>query len=198
LTFGADYRHKADFKLEGKAHFTDVPPAYQPQLQDQGAKQDTSVPNELFLGAAWTIRPGLRLTGAWSHERWIVYKEDKFVGDKGFTVNVPRNYKNGWVYRLGLEQERPSWAPPLSLRVGLQRSISNPPTDTLSPTLSDASSWGFAAGAGWQLTPSLSVDAGYMFALLDDIKATGSDAFPGTYKTKVHFLAAGLTWRIGR
>jgi long-subunit fatty acid transport protein len=198
LTFGLDYRHKGDLTLEGEAHFQNVPPAYQVTLQDQGAKQATSVPNELFLGAAWRISPGLRLTGAWSHERWVVYKEDRFVGDRGFTVTVPRNYRNGWVYRLGLEQEAPTWAPPLSLRVGVQRSISNPPTDTVSPTLPDASSWGLAAGAGWRVTPSLAVDAGYMLALLEDITATGNDAFPGTYRTKVHFFAVGLTWRLAR
>ncbi|MFO0582609.1 MAG: outer membrane protein transport protein [Anaeromyxobacter sp.] len=194
LTLGVDYRHQAKFTLKGDAHFEGVPPAYQPLLQDQGAKQETAVPNELFVGLAWKVHPGVRLTGAWSHERWIVYKEDKFVGDKGFTVDVPRNYKNGWVYRLGLEDEHPAWAPPLTLRVGAQRSISNPPTDTLSPTLSDASSWGFSGGAGWQLLPSLRVDAAYMLALLDDITATGNDALPGTYKTKVNFFTFGLTW----
>jgi long-chain fatty acid transport protein len=198
LKLGVDYRHQGDLTLEGSAHFTDVPPPYQTVLQDQGATQKTTVPSEFFVGASWTFAPGLRLMGAYSFENWSVYQSDTFVGDKGFTVTVPRDYNDAWVYRLGSEWENPSWAKPLSLRLGIQRSVSEQPTDTISPSLSDASSWGFSAGAGWQITPSFRVDAAYMLALLDEVTATGSEAFPGTYSTTVHFLALGVTWRSGR
>jgi long-chain fatty acid transport protein len=197
VSLGVDYRHKGNMTLKGKAHFTGVPPAYQPSLQDQGARQDTTVPNELYLGLAWRVTPRLAVMGAWSLERWVVYGEDRFVGDKGFTVTVPRDYRNGWVWRAGAEYQAPAWAPALALRAGIQRSISDQPSATLSPTLSDASSWGFCLGAGYQLTPGLRADLGYMLAILDRVTASGLEAFPGSYTTTAHFLSVGVTWRSG-
>ena len=197
VKIGVDYRNQGNLTLDGSAHFTDILPPYQTLLQDQNATQKTTVPTEFYVGASWAIQPGLHLMGAYSFEKWSVYKEDTFIGDEGFTVTVPRNYNNAWVYRVGLEEDRPTWAPQLALRIGVQRSISDQPSDTLSPSLSDASSWGFSAGAGWQISKSFRVDGAYMLALLDKVTASG-DAFPGSYTTTVHFLTIGLTWRMPR
>jgi long-subunit fatty acid transport protein len=75
------------------------------------------------------------------------------------------------------------------------RSVSNQPTDTISPTLTDASSWAVSIGAGYELIPGLRGDIGYQVAFFDKVTATGAEAFPGSYNTHVHLLSAGVTYR---
>jgi long-chain fatty acid transport protein len=198
LTLGVDYRHKGNLKLTGKAHFDGVPPSFQPLLQDQGATSYTTVPAELFVGLAYRVIPSLQVMASWSLERWRVYTDDTFTGDKGFTVSVPRNYGDGTVYRLAGEYGRAAALPGVTLRAGLLRSLSDLPTDTLSPTLSDANSWAVSAGVGYEILPGLRADLAYQYAWFDKVTATGPSAFPGSYTTTAHLLAAGVSWRMAR
>ncbi len=195
LTLGVDYRHQAAMTLSGHAHIENVPPTFASALQDQPASEAVTVPNELYIGAAYDVKPDFKVMGSWSLERWRVYKSDTFIGEKGLVISVPRNEKNSWVYRLGAEYSHVPFWKPLTLRVGAQRSISDQPTDFISPTLTDASSWGVSAGVGYDIIPGLRVDAGYQFALFDKVTATGIEAFPGSYETQAHLVSVGVTWR---
>jgi len=197
VKLGLDYRHKGNVKLTGKAHFVGVPSSFQTQgLIDQGVTSFTTVPNEFFVGAAWQATSSLELMASWNLERWSVYTDDTFIGDKGLTVFVPRNYKNGYVFRAAAEYRKEPALPRLTLRAGILRSISNPPTDTLSPTLSDADSWAVSAGVGYDILPSLRADLGYQYAWFDKITATGASAFPGSYTTTAHLVSVGVNWRM--
>jgi len=196
LTFAIAYRHQAPMTLTGDAHFTNVPPSFATQLQDQGASHRIVVPNDLYVGAAYDVLPNVKVMGSWNLERWRVYDADTFVGDRGLVLTVPRNYRNAWVFRVGGEYTNPSFLPKLTLRVGGLRSVSNQPRDTISPTLTDASSWAFSLGAGYEFIPGLRGDIGYQYAIFDKVTAEGPDAFPGTYDTHVHLVSAGVTFRL--
>ena len=197
LTIGIDYRHSGAMTLKGKVHFEGVPPTYQGLLQDQGVTEEITVPNEIFAGAAYKMMPNLEIMGSWSLERWISYKEDRFVGDTGnLTIVVPRNYKNAYVFRLGAEYTKVPVLEQLTLRAGLLRSISPQPTDTISPSLTDGNSTGLSIGAGYNITPGLRADIGYQYAFFDTVTASGTEAFPGSYATTVHLVSAGVTWRM--
>ena len=195
LTLGVAYRHQAPMTLSGHAHFQNVPPNFGPALQDQGATEKITIPNDLYIGAAYDILPNLTVMGSWNLERWIVYGSDTFVGDKGLVIDVPRNYHNAWVYRFGAEYTKASFLPALTLRAGLLRSISEQPTDTISPSLTDGNSWAVSVGVGYDVIRPLRVDVGYQYAWFDTVKATGSEAFPGSYDTHVHLVSVGLTYR---
>lgn len=197
LTIGIDYRHKGDLTLKGDAHFDSVPPPFQTILQDQGVTEHVTVPNELFIGAAYEAIPNLKIMASWNLERWVVYRDDTFVGDKGFTVTVPRNYKNAWVYRVGAEYASLPFLPALTLRVGALRSISPQPTDTISPSLTDGNSTAVSVGVGLELVKGLRLDVAYQYATFDSVTATGTEAFPGTYNTHANLISAGVTWRPG-
>src|SRR3954452_11685028 len=160
LTIAVDYKHQAPLTLEGNAHFDNVPPTFQSQLQDQGATEHITAPNILYVGAAYDLNQNLKLMGSWNLERWKSYVSDTYVGDKGLLITVPRNYNNAWVYRFGAEYAKPSFLPALTLRAGFLRSISNQPTDTISPTLTDANSWALSVGAGYEVIKGLRADIG--------------------------------------
>jgi long-chain fatty acid transport protein len=195
LTLGIAYRHQAPIQIDGNAHFDNVPPEFASTLQDQGAYEKLTVPNDFYVGAAYGFTPKFKLMGSWNLERWIVFRSDTFIGDKGLTIVVPREYRNAWVFRLGGEYVGPDWAPKLTLRGGILRSVSPQRTDFISPSLTDASSWAFSVGAGYEFIPSLRFDIAYQFALFKSVTATGTEAFPGSYDTHVHLAAAGLTYR---
>jgi long-chain fatty acid transport protein len=195
LTFAATYKHSADLTLSGNAHFTNVPPAFTAMVHDQGVTEDLTIPNEFWVGAAYEVYPNLKVMAAYDFERWSVYKSDTFVGSDGFTVSVPRNYNNAHVIRAAGEWQNTPFLPELTLRAGLLRSISDQPTDTISPSLTDASSWAVSVGAGYEVVRGLRIDLGYQHAFFDSVTSTGPDAFPGTYKTQVDLLSLGLNWR---
>jgi long-chain fatty acid transport protein len=196
LKFGADYRSQGNLTLKGSAHFSGVPPAFQTQLQDQGASTDMGVPPELNLGLSWKATPYLELLAGFTLEGWHVYKEDAFVGDKGFNVTVPRNYNDAYDYRLGAEYAGDPALKGFSIRAGIFRSISEQPSDTLSPSLSDASSWNYCVGAGYEVTKGVRIDASYQYAKFDSVTSSGTDTLPGTYETHANLVSLGVSWRM--
>jgi long-chain fatty acid transport protein len=195
LTLGVAYRHQAPMTLKGHAHFDNVPPSFAPELQDQAVTERVTVPNDLYVGLAYDVLPNLKLMGSWNLERWRVYGSDTYIGDKDLVISVPRNYHNAWVYRLGGEYTKPSFLPALTLRAGILRSVSKQPADTISPTLTDASSWAFSVGGGYDIFRGLRADIAYQYAFFDKVTATGAEAFPGSYDTHVHLMSAGLSYR---
>jgi long-subunit fatty acid transport protein len=197
LTIAVDYRHQAPMTLSGKAHFDGVPPSFAAALQDQGATEAVTVPNMLFLGAAYDVKPDLKVMAAFTFERWVGYRSDTYYGDKGLVISVPRNYRNAQVYRVAGEYSHVPFLPRLTLRLGAQRSVSNVRSDTLSPTLSDGDSWAVSVGAGYELVKGLRLDVGYQYALFDTTTATGPEAFAGSYDTHAHLLSVGFNWRLG-
>jgi long-chain fatty acid transport protein len=196
VKLGADYRSQGDLTLKGKAHFAGVPPPFQTQLQDQNATTKVVVPAELNLGLSWQATPHLEVLVGFTLEAWNTYKSDAFVGDKGFTVTVPRNYKDAYDYRLGVEYAGDPALKGFSLRAGVFRSVSEQPSDTLSPSLSDASSWNGSVGVGYQVSGRLRLDAAYQRAQFDAVTASGTDALPGTYKTAANLVSVGVSFRL--
>jgi long-chain fatty acid transport protein len=195
LKIGVTYSHSGDLALSGHAHFDPAPAPFQPMIHDQAVTEHLTIPNVLFVGAAYQVKPNLKVMAAYDFERWSTYKSDMFVGADGFTVTVVRNYNNAHVFRLAGEWVKLPFLPQLTARAGLLRSLSDQPTDTLSPSLTDGNSTAISLGAGYNITPGLRVDLGWQHAFFDDVTATGSEAFPGTYKTQVDLVSLGVNWR---
>jgi long-chain fatty acid transport protein len=196
LSLGLTYSHKAEIQLEGDAHFVDVPAAFQTLLHDQGVTEKMVIPSVVTVGAAYEAMPGLKLMANYEWEGWSIYHSDVFVGASGgFTVTVPRNYKNAHVIRAAGEYAKLPFMQELTLRAGFLRSISDQPKDTISPSLTDASSWAVSLGAGYNLMPNVRVDVGYQHAFFDKVTVTGEEAFPGSYSTAVDIFSVGIGWR---
>jgi long-chain fatty acid transport protein len=148
------------------------------------------------LNAAVAFKPakGLQLGFTYTYNWYEVYKEDAFLGDKGFEKIVPRDYGNGQTFRLGAEYDASAR---LQLRVGFERDLSGLNTDTYSPTLPDSDAWVVSGGAGWMLTPALQLNGALFYASLDKVTATGTEAFPGSYKSDVWIASIGVSWKPG-
>lgn len=194
LSFGADFKYKATMKLSGNGQFV-VPGGFlgaTPTPVDQSVKHHLTYPSVLNTGVAYRPVQPLLLTGVVTWVGYSIYGSDIFVGGKGTTIRVDRRYRNGWTFRIGGEYDV---TPRVQLRAGLQRDVSGLRTDTYSPTLPDASSWSVAAGGGWHLQKDLAIQAAVFRAFMDKVTASGTTTLPGSYKTGVWIVSAGLVWQ---
>ena len=195
FTLAVDFKYKGKQTLKGDGNFV-MPDSLlggTPPPVDQKVTHELTYPSVLNLGIAY--RPpvaGLQLMFSYTWTGYSVYKDDTFVGDKGTTITVPRNYGNGNTFRLGAEYET---TPKLTLRAGILRDLSGFKTDTYSPTLPDGNAWAGALGAGWKFNPDLSLAATVFYALIDEVQTTGTTAMPGIYNTNVYIVSLGVSWR---
>jgi long-chain fatty acid transport protein len=195
FTIGIDYKHKAHQNLTGDVHFSNVPPplATQVRLQDQGITHELVQPNRLNAGVAWRVVPELLLTLAGTFDRYVVYADDTFVGSKGASLVVPRDYGNGGTIRLGGEWDATSR---LQLRAGVLRDYSGLKLNTYSPSLPDGNVWAGTLGAGYSFTKDLAVNAALFYAWFDSLTSDPSQgAFPGSYDNSAFIATVGFTWR---
>ena len=195
LTIGIDYKHKADQTLTGHAHFENAPAALGPNTLDQGVTHDLTLPNLLNVGIAYRVLPKLLLTGAWTFDRFIVYKQDLFLGDLGTTVQVNRDYKNGHTFRIGAEME--DLLPKLTLRAGVLRDITPTRPEALSPTIPDSDVTAVALGIGYDIAPGLALNASYFHAFFDSVNTVGAEVFPGKFETRANIVTIGSSYRPG-
>jgi long-chain fatty acid transport protein len=194
FTIGFDYKHQGVQPLFGHAHGTNVPLALQPKLLDQGVAHTLTYPNQLNLAAAYRVIAPLLLTFDWTWERFHVYKQDLFVGDRGVTVVVPRDYKNGYTLRVGAEYQV---IPLLKLRAGALRDMAPSRPETISPTLPDANSTAITVGVGLDLTKSLEISASYFHDWEDTMTSVGPEAFGAQYDTRANIWALSVSWKPG-
>lgn len=221
LTFGIDYKHQGVQNLTGSVHYANVPAALQaadPRLRDQNVTHRLTYPNVVNIGAAYQPTPELLLTLGWTWNRYVVYDKDLFRGSSAEVV-VPRNYRNGWTYRVGAEW---SATEVLKLRGGILRDISGMPqmdgvdaftSPTYSPTLPDSNTWAVGLGAAYDITPTFRIQGAIWHAWMDEVRSDGTtveadgvtprpfltpnsgQAFPGIYQTHVWIYGAGVVYR---
>lgn len=198
LRFGAQYKHQGLVSLSGNAHFIGVPQAFQTSgLIDQGATHNTMFPNVLNLGASYDPIPNLTVNIAYTFWRWVVYRNDVFVGDKGLTIDIAHNFHNGQTYRLGAEYGGIAALPALKVRAGFLRDVSPQPSDTLSPALPDASRWVMELGAGYSLLKdTLDLNVAWEHAFFDSTTATGTETLNGTYDITADVFVVGLAYKM--
>ncbi len=193
VRIGFDYKHKASQLLKGDAAFHGVPTDLRPSLPDQSVEHSLTIPNLLDLAAAWQALPDLLVTACWSLDRYVVYRQDLFVGSAGVQVFVPRNYGNGYTLRVGAEYRL---LPTVEVRAGALRDVSGLTTSTYSPSLPDGNAWAGSVGASWRFQPAMTLDAAVFVAIMDRLTSSGG-AFPGTYDTHAEVVSLGFTWRPG-
>jgi long-chain fatty acid transport protein len=200
LVFGVDYKHKGHMEHSGDGNFVVPPGLESPATQDQGVDTTLTMPNLLNVGVSYRVAKPLLLMATYSFARFVVYKEDRFVGDQGLTLVVPRDYRNGYTFRFGAEYDlNPRW----QLRAGFLRDISGLRTRTYSPTLPDGSAWAGALGASWKVLPTLAVNGTFYYAMRDAVESTEwrsatnpNGSFPGNYDTAGLIASLGISWRM--
>ncbi len=220
LTIALDYKHKATQTLKGDVSWDGLTPVAQalgasgalPVFVNQDARQKLTIPNTINVGLSYRAVEPLLVTFTYTLDRWVVYDEDRFVGDaNGGSVVLARSYRNGYTLRGGVEYDV---MPALQARIGLQRDVSGLREEHYSPTLPDASSWAGSIGATYKLARGVSVDAAVFYARMDEVTATNTGlepqatppttfvpaptgTFRGTYENSALVFGVSVGWTPG-
>src|SRR5229473_849503 len=147
----------------------------------------------LTVGIAYRVLPNLLLTGAWTFDRFIVYKRDLFQGDLGTSVLVNRDYKNGYTFRIGGELE--DLVPKLTLRAGVLRDIAPTRAELLCPTIPDSNATAVALGLGYEISPGLTLNGTFFHAFFDETTTASAEVFPGRFETRANIVTIGIAFR---
>lgn len=195
LTIGVDYKYQGKMNLEGDGKFVvpggTLPGSPTPNI-DQGVEHELTFPSVLNLGLAYRVGEPWLLTFGFTWNDYSVYRSDVFEGDRGARIEVPRNYGDGYVFRVGAEY---TLRENLKLRAGVLRDISGIDRAHASPTLPDSNAWAGSLGASWGFRQNLALNAAVFYANLDELEATGDEALQGSYDTNVWIVSAGVSWR---
>ena len=197
LRVAIDYKHQGVMMLDGHAHFSASPPAL--GLVDQSVQHELTMPNSLGIGASYQVLPILLVTGSFTWDRYVVSDKDAFVGSSGSSVVVPRNYSNGYTYRLGVEGGPING---LKVRAGILRDIAPTPAVWMDPSIPDGDVWGASIGVAYAILPNLELNAAYFHAWFDQVQTCRvtagqcqpNNVFPGIYDSRANIASIGVTW----
>jgi long-chain fatty acid transport protein len=204
LHFALGYHSRAKMEFEGRSHFSGIQePIFTQSLFDQDGSAEITLPD--VFQAAVAVRPvrDLLLEVDGTYVMWSTYDTipiDFSQPQTSDTAFYP-SYRNIFSLRLSGDYTTP--LEPLRVRAGFVYEENPAPEDGISPSLPDAATVGFSAGAGYH-APSWSADFGYMLALLlpSDARNPSDPSIPrqspeGTYRTTAHILGLTLSGRFG-
>lgn len=177
LSFGATYRSSVNGDINGRAHFSNIPTAFQGTAKDQNVSTHLSLPGQFSLGVAFQALPNLKLAFNSDYVGWqVIQRLVISFQDPSLTQVLPKNWKHTWNYHLGAEYTlNPQWR----FRAGIMYDPTPSPQDTMTPELPDANRVNIALGAGYQWS-NFAVDLGYQLVVITSATSTAPQ-FPGSY-----------------
>ncbi len=205
---GAAYRSKTKQSLSGNFDITapgNVPGALTNAtgLVNSGAKADITLPATLSLSAYLQLDSQWALMADITRTNWSALPELRIKFDSGQPDSVVTlNLKDSYRYSVGATYKlNSSWV--LRGGVALDQSPVTSPADR-TPRLPDADRTWFSLGAGFQASPALNFDFGYVYIKVDDSQirktatATNENFLRGNlsvdYTGSVQVLSAQARW----
>jgi long-chain fatty acid transport protein len=203
LKLGVTYHSQVSLDASGRADFRgNIPPEFQPRLQDQDIGVGVRLPTFWAFGLALTPTERLTLAFDVNWVRWSDFPELFFdFGDNGLvpgTLDNPirKSWENEFNYHLGAEYR---FTEALTGRLGGMIDPTPSPADTLGPDLPDADRYKLSAGVGYRFNNGLYVDGAYQYLFLSGTAST-LDVVPtplqGDYGGSAHVLSLTLGFRM--
>jgi long-chain fatty acid transport protein len=202
---GLTYRSKVKAEMEGKGSFVQFPTGY----DDFDAIVAGLIPFDLNPDAVTSVEfpDEARIALAWRNDRFTVEGDVVWMGWSSFQeLRVtfpdypqlssvrPEYYEDSITYRLGVEYRKSeTW----SWLFGALYDETPVPTASVSPLLPDAERTGISLGFSWALSPSMTLDAGFLHLMFPDRSSEGLDYdnFNGTYKTSAELLGFSVVYK---
>lgn len=169
-------------------------------LDDQDVTASITMPDQLTVGASFSLTPSLTLMADWQWVHWAVF--DSLVADFEIAPSLALEelYENTNALRIGFEFEA---NPLLTLRGGYLYHQGAAPDRTVTPLLPEGQRNEFTGGFGLHLTDMLSANVAYQYIRQDKRRGrvrswrpgetVGSDINGGLYEFNAHLVAATLT-----
>lgn len=202
-SFGGNYHSSSNIPIDGEVA---LPAGTLPTFMSNKVHARLEIPSRLQLGVRnqttekLAIEFDLTRTG-WSSFNKLVVDQDQY----GTNVVTSHNeWDNANAYRLGATYD---FTPETQLRVGYTLDETPQGKKYFSPRIPDADRQLFSFGIGHTLGNGWTLDAGYMYVKFDKRtiesstpavpgvgnETNGTTAVDGTYDSKVHLFAFGVT-----
>lgn len=193
LSLGLSYKSRSTLALDGNVNFN-VPAIIAPGFPDQGVSARFKLPDRIALGAAYKFGPARALLDI-IYSTWSVNDNLTFDFEKPETTDsvIKNQWRDTVAVRLGGEIT-PTQVPWLTARAGVfADGLFGPaaPSANLAPNGPDSTRVGGSIGAGFAVSPIVSLDAFYEFFGLLERTSQSSDAPLATYSGSAHIFGLG-------
>lgn len=214
VSLGFTYRSEAKIEYDGDADFGVTIPSQKALFPGGAVKTSVKMPATYFAGIAFMPMENLEIEFDYQGIQWSSYDklEIDFVNDattdptkviKQADVVSPKNYKDSYILRAGLEYNCPMSG--MKIRAGYLYDHTPVPDEHLEPLLPDADRNGFNFGLGYKILPNLTVDVSYLFLQWKQrttTKTTNDPAMPddkrvsfdGTYNGNAHLIGMNFSY----
>lgn len=192
FSIGLDYRSAVRVGISnGTAEFT-VPSALKDSFPETFFSSQIILPRYATLGFGFCPAPKWKIALDINYAAWSSYDTLNIDFKKNTTtlqdIHSPRNYKDVFIYRLGLEYQLTS---AVTLRAGGYFDTSPVPDGYLTPETPDADKIGISTGATIKASKRIRVDLSLLYIEGKQRSDTNLETqFSGTWKSKA--VAPGL------
>lgn len=166
-----------------------------------GASIDARVdlPAVASLGLIQSITPDLRIMGEVEWTGWSAFDEITFTSTGRPTVIDVQNYEDSWLFSVGAEYDVDER---LTVRAGVARDLTPTRDAFRTPRVPDGDRWWLAAGASYEVTDRIGLDAAYLYVDIDDSEgnlprtsqAVGQPVRANYANGSVHLFALNLRY----
>jgi len=193
---GIDFRSAVNVELEnGDAAFSNVPGSLNENIPSATTfNSGIKLPYTLSAGFSTKANEKILLTADINYTGWNSFDSLNFLFPEYPELDSrnERNYKNVIAVRFGIQY---SFNDKTDFRAGIAFDQSPVQDGYLSPDLPDANKMAYTLGISYKMNTKFSIDAGYAFENFNERTGTyKSQAFSGTYKTKLHVIGIGLNF----
>jgi len=200
---GIAYRSRIDHTLTGNARFTGVPaPNPTGRFVDTGVKSDVTLPDTVSAGVWHNFSKEVAVGADITWTNWSTIREIRirFENPAETDAVTTLRWEDTFRYSLGAVYAPGAWV----FRAGAAYDETPVPDAAYrTPRVPDSDRIWVAAGIGYAVSDTISVDAGYAHLFFRDAEtrktATGEDQFrgglSGSYDSSVDIISTEITWR---
>ncbi|MFL5765746.1 MAG: OmpP1/FadL family transporter [Bacteroidia bacterium] len=186
FSVGLDYRSQVAVKVNGGSAEFDVASAVSNYFPSTTFSTELKLPQVAALGFGYCPNKKLKLALDINYVGWSSYDSLRINfeenTDKLKDISSARMYKDSYIFRIGAQyQLNQKW----TVRLGSYYDMSPVKAGYLTPETPDADKLGITAGASFNITKKVHVDASLLY--IEGKKRTDTNLetdFSGTYKSK--------------
>jgi long-chain fatty acid transport protein len=200
LALGVSYRSEIKVDITGDVSFA-TPEGFPVPLPGMPGKTDLTLPQQAFAGLYYKGFDPLTFEVGMLWEGWSSFEELRIELPDGSSTVTPRDWNNSLVYNLGV---RYRLNPTVTLLAGYLYGETPVPDHTFDPSIPDSDTHLFSLGTDLNFN-RCKVAFSYAYQRFESRTknnligaspvAESTDLANGTYKSDLHMVALGLTYR---
>ncbi|MFZ3483717.1 OmpP1/FadL family transporter [Sphingomonas sp. 3-13AW] len=163
-TVGISYKSAIEHNLKGSLEVSGlVGPLAGQNATLEGVKAKFKTPAQIIVGGRFRTSDALTLNVQGVRYTWADFDAIRL----GAPLNqaIPENYRNSWSLAGGFDYAA---TPDLTLRAGLQRTLTPTRDGNRDARVPDSNRWNFGAGGSYRVSPAFTLDGAFNYVAFKD------------------------------